>query len=74
MPLGYINPPSQGLYGSILFQPLDRPSPSLSQILEGISKINRRNSNLATPLDSPYSGTSDPCREFVDSRGKSSRY
>jgi hypothetical protein len=33
-------------------------------------RANRAEPNLATPLDSPPSGTSDPRRKFIDSRGK----
>jgi hypothetical protein len=45
-------------------------SSSLSQIREEASKSNRANFKLVIPLDSPPSRTSDPRREFVDSRGK----
>jgi hypothetical protein len=51
-------------------QSLKPPLLSCLSIREGDSKSNHAKPNLATPLDSPPSGTSDPRRKFIDSRGK----
>jgi hypothetical protein len=50
-------------------QTVAAPLTLLSQICDGISKSNRENFKLATPLDSSPFRTSDPHREFLNSRG-----
>jgi hypothetical protein len=45
------------------------PRPLLSQIREAIAKSDRGIFKLGSLLDPPLLGTSDPRREFLDSRG-----
>jgi hypothetical protein len=68
--LGYIYPWPELGFLILLFNRWSRPLLSSLSICEGDSKSNRAKPNLATPLDSPPSGTSDPRRKFIDSRGK----